>query len=140
MAKRVICSPEDKVRIGEWVYARTGGRFVPEVSQAIGLEKDGVLIAGAVYERYNGASMFAHLAIDDKRALTREFIRFNFQYAFNQIKVKKLVGLVSSANEAAIKLDKHFGYELEAVIKDGAPDGDMLVFTMTPEQCKYLKD
>lgn len=138
MAKNIICSDKEKIRIGEWVYAKTGGTFVPEISQAIGLEQDGELIAGAVYESWNGVAMYVHLAIANKHGLTRDFIKFNFKYAFDQIGVRKLIGLVSSANSNAIKLNKHFGYEIEAVIKDGVPDGDMLIFTMNRQQCKYL--
>jgi RimJ/RimL family protein N-acetyltransferase len=140
MTKRILCTESDKVRVGEWVLARAGGKFLPEIAQAIGLEKDGELIAGAVFESWNGAVVYAHLAIANKYGLNREFLKFGFSYAFNQIKAKKIVGLVASTNLDAIKLDENFGYVLEATIKDGVPDGDMLIYTMTKEQCRFLKD
>jgi RimJ/RimL family protein N-acetyltransferase len=140
MTKRILCTESDKVRVGEWVFARTGGKFLPEIAQAIGLEKDGELIAGAVFESWNGAVVYGHLAIANKYGINREFLKFNFQYVFNQLKAKKLIGMVASTNTDAIKLDENFGYVLEATIKDGVPNGDMLIYTMTKEQCRFLKD
>jgi RimJ/RimL family protein N-acetyltransferase len=70
--------------------------------------------------------------------MEKEWMRFCFDYVFNQVKVKKLIGLVSSANQRALKLDKHFGYVEEGIIKDAAPDGDLHILTMTKEQCRVL--
>jgi len=121
--------------LGHWLCSRTGGEYTGSGAY-IGLEKDGVIVAVSGYEDYNGASIRAHLAADGR--LSREFIWYGFYYPFCELKVKKIIGLVSSKNEKALKLDKHFGYIEEAIIKDAAPDGDLHILTMTKEQCRFL--
>ena len=124
--------------LGPWLCSRTGGEYTGG-GQYIGLiDDDGNIIAVAGYEDYNGASVRAHIAFDGM--LTREFIRIGFDYPFNQLKVKKIIGLVSSCNKKALKLDKHLGYVEEAIIKDACLDGDLHILTMTREQCRFLSN
>ena len=122
--------------LGQWLCSRTGGTYVPDSERYIGLETDGKIVAVAGYADYNGASIRVHLAIEGK--LTPEFVKFGFEYPFKQLGVKKLIGLVASTNKKALKLDKHFGYVEEAVIKDAVPDGDLHILTMTKDQCRFL--
>lgn len=77
-----------------------------------------------------------HLAVDGK--ITPEFLWYGFYYPFEELKVRKLIGIVASTNEKALRLDKHFGYVTEAIIKDAAPTGDLHILTMTKDQCRYL--
>ena len=123
--------------LGEWLCSRTGGQYVKGDGTYIGLETGGTIVAVAGYSDFNGASCRAHLAVDGK--ITPEFLWFGFYYPFEQLKVKKIIGLVSSLNKKALKLDKHFGYVEEAVIKDAVPNGDLHILTMTKEQCRYLR-
>lgn len=145
MEKRIIVSSSDptklgeKLRIGNWVYARTGGIFCPEISQAIGLEKDGEIVAATVYEGWNGSVVKGHIAIDSKYGMNKEFLKFNFKYVFDQLKARKLIGMVDSSNTEAMELDRNFGYVEEARIIDGTPTGDLVIFTMTREQCRFLR-
>jgi RimJ/RimL family protein N-acetyltransferase len=52
--------------------------------------------------------------------------------------VNKILGLVESDNLEARRLDEHLGFHLEATLKNCAPSGDLLVYTMTREQCRWL--
>lgn len=115
---------------------RTGGRYIKGDGTYIGLETDGKIVAVAGYDGYNGASIRVHLAVDGK--ITPEFLWYGFYYPFEELKVKKLIGLVASTNHKALRLDKHFGYVEEAVIKDAVPYGDLHILTMTKDQCRYL--
>jgi hypothetical protein len=123
--------------LGEWLASRTGGIYITGSGRYIGLEKNGVITSVAGFEDYNGASIRGHLAVDDNR-MDKKWMKFCFEYVFCQLKVKKLIGLVSSANTKALRLDKHFGYIEEGIIKDAAPDGDLHILTMTKEQCRIL--
>ena len=134
--KTIITNQHD--RIGRWVCERTGGTFSGVDAVCIGLECEGNIIAGVIFDHYNGVSIAAHIAFEGK--LTKEFIRFGFSYPFNQLKVKKIIGLVEESNIKARKLDEHFGYILETRIKDACNGGDLLIYTMTKEQCRFLKD
>lgn len=127
---------DDQARIGKWLNEKIKGEFAEGIGTYIGLEKDGEIIAATGYESYTGKSVRTHIAIEGK--ITKEFLRFIFWYPFEQLKVKKLIGLVSSGNEKALKLDKNFGFVEEAIVKDVYEDGDLHVLTMTKEQCRFL--
>lgn len=128
-------------RIGQWVCARAGGFYIPEGAYAIGLEEDGEILAGVMYDHhYAGASVQAHIAAKHgSRWLSREHLEVGFGYPFDYLKVKKIIGVVEETNFAAVRLDEHLGFTLETRIKDGCAGGDLLVYSMTREQCRFLK-
>lgn len=108
--------------------------------RAVGLERDGELIAGAVYEGFNGHNVWVHLAaVPGSNWMTREYLRYCFHYPFNEMGVQRLSGYVNASNTAARKLNEHFGYQQEAVLKGAAPDGgDVILYVMWRENCRYL--
>ena len=130
----IVCNRQRE--LGQWLCERTGGAYIDGEGTYIGLETDGKIVAVAGYDHYNGASIHVHLAVDGK--ITPEFLWYGFYYPFEELKVRKLIGIVASTNEKALRLDKHFGYVTEAIIKDAAPTGDLHILTMTKDQCRYL--
>lgn len=122
-----------------WMLTKMEATYAPEVSVNFGLEKDGEIVAGVVFDHYNGSSIAAHIAIKNKFCLTKEFLQVCFSYAFDEAKVKKIIGFVCSTNAAAIKLDQHLGFVCEGILKDCTPDGDLLLYTMTRDQCYVLR-
>ena len=135
--KRILTG-HDEV-FGPWIMAQTGGHWLPGMGSTIGLWDDEVgPIAAALYCNCNGASVAVHLAGVGKKWMNREYLWYCFHYPFEELKVNKLLGLVESTNAEAIRLNLHFGYTIEATLKDAAPKGDLLVMTMTKDQCKWL--
>ena len=134
--KTIITEPKDD--LGRWLCHRTGGNYSGE-GQYIGLVNNGVLVAVVGYEDYNGKSIRMHVAAEGKSWLNKEFLWYAFHYPFNELKVTKILGLVDSTNEAALRFDKHLGMIEEAVIKDAAPHGNLHILTMTRDQCRFLK-
>ena len=131
---------DDADRIGEWVCTRAGGTWVKGRGTAVGLEKHGRLIAGVIFEDYNGANINIHVASDgSKNWLNREFLWFSFYYPFVQLKVKRVTALVASTNDACNRFVKNLGFELEATLKDAHPSGDILVHRITPDKCRWHK-
>lgn len=128
----------DVDRVGPWVCDRTGGAYYPGAGAAIGLEKNGELIAGVFYDNYNGRSICMHVAAVGKNWLNREYLFVCFDYPFRQLKVNKILGFVDSTNHDALKFDKHLGFEIETVIKDAGPHGDLIILSMTNENCRWL--
>lgn len=127
--------------IGPWVAERVGmKRYIPGSASAIGRVKDGKIVAGVLYEDYNGANVSCHIAGEGKNWLSRKFISIIFDYPFNQLKVKRITGIVQSTNIKAQHLDEHLGFEREFVMKDAHPDGDLIVYKMTADKCRWLKD
>jgi hypothetical protein len=123
--------------LGRWLMSRLGGTYLAGRGVYIGLARNGILCAVAGFEDYNTASIMGHLAVDGNR-MDLKWIKYCFRYVFDIAKVNKLIGLVSSANTRAYNLNKKFGYIEEAIIKDADKHGDMIIMTMTKEQCKYI--
>lgn len=136
--KRIVANEPD--RVGAWVCAQIGGTYTGVDSASIGLEEDGEIIAGVMFDHWNGRSIAMHVAAkSDKKWMTRGYLRFCFWYPFEQLKVKKIIGLVDESNKAARKFDENLGFALEARIKDACIGGDLLIYSMTKERCRFLE-
>ena len=107
--------------------------------QAIGQTTNDELVIAVVYNGYTGTSISIHSRCDKPAKVSREFYWAIFNYPFNVLKVKRLTGLVSTANLKAQRLNEHIGFERETVLKDYFPDGDGIVYVMRPENCRFLK-
>jgi gamma-glutamylcyclotransferase (GGCT)/AIG2-like uncharacterized protein YtfP len=113
--------------------------YTPTVlAQCITCVDDGVPVAGVIYDCYNTVIIAAHIWIDTDRKPSRAWYAAIFDYPFNRLQVRKVVGQVASDNEDATKLDEHFGFVEEARVKDYSTDGDLIIYTMTKEQCRVL--
>ena len=126
--------------VGSWVAKRTGGDWQRGRGQAFGVvSRSNELVAGVTFDSWNGASLCMHVAaVSGVRWATRDFLRICFYYPFKQLQCHKVLGLVGSGNIAARRFDEHLGFELEATLKGAHPDGDLLVYSMTAEKCRWL--
>jgi RimJ/RimL family protein N-acetyltransferase len=125
--------------VGPWVCEKTGGQWVKGRGTAIGKISDGKIVAGVLYEDFNGPNILCHIACE-QHSLDREFLGLIHQYPFIQLGVKRITGLVSSANKKSLRLNIKMGFEIEAVLKDACKDGDMMVLVLWKKNCRYLDD
>ena len=126
-------------RVGEFI-SRIMGNDGWSSYQAIGLEDDGELIAGVLFDNYNGASICMHVAaVQGKRWMTRDYLWYCFYYAFVEIGVRRITGLVPESNMDARRFDEHLGFKIETRLKDAHPTGDMLIYVMFKEDCRFLE-
>lgn len=135
--KRIIW--DDRERVMRFVADRTGeDRY--EHCVAIGLEEDGNLIAGIVFQNHAGPNILMHVASDgSKRWMTPAYLCAAFRYPFEQLKVTRITGLVRADNHAAQKFDEHLGFKREGVMREAASDGtDMIVYGLLKRDCPYL--
>lgn len=123
-------------RVCRWVYEKTGGIFGPGCV-GVGLARDGRLDCGVAYDGFNGANILMHQRIDGPP--TREFIWFTFWYPFEQLRVKRITGVVPSNNRPARDLVKHLGFTFEHAMKDAHPQGDLHIFRMFRNECRFLE-
>ena len=107
---------------------------------AVGLEKNGALVAGVVYEGINRFNAWMHVAAKPgARWLTRRYLRACFGYPFITCGVERVRGYVSATNTAARKFDEHLGFEQEAVLRGAAADGsDVIIYVMPKARCRYV--
>jgi RimJ/RimL family protein N-acetyltransferase len=108
--------------------------------QGIGLERDGDLVAGVIYEGHNGHNIWMHVAAEPgKRWLNRAFLHTCFAYPFEQLKLSRVSGYVEAKNTDARRFDEHLGFKHEATLHGAASDGgDVLIYAMRREDCKYV--
>lgn len=95
-------------------------------------------IAGVIYDHYNGQTLSAHIWVRKGSVPSRAWYGAIFDYPFKRLGVHKIVGQVNSSNEAAMKLDQHFGFIEEARVENYYPDGDLILYTMDVGQCRVL--
>lgn len=123
--------------VGQWVCERTGGTWSPVDAFALGWMRDGKLVAGVIFDHYNRASLAMHVA-GEGHWFSREFARRCFEHAFEGLKVKKVLGFVPEGNLKARKFDEHLGFKEETRIKDATRDGDLIIYSMTKDECRWL--
>lgn len=123
----------------EWVVARAEG-FAPSAGAVgIGWTSGDVLTSGVMFEEFTEASIHATIVVEKGAVMARDFIYTIFHYPFEQLGVKKIIVQMSEGNTESRKLAEHFGFELEARIKDAYLDGDRLIYTMPVEKCTWLE-
>lgn len=122
-----------------WVAARTQSHFGPAVG--IGLDDGaGRIIAGVVFDGYNGVSIQMHCAADPgARWLTREFLWFVFHYPLEQLRVRTIVSPVAEGNAPARRFIKHIGFREGARIEDAHQSGAILLYVMRRGDCRWLQ-
>lgn len=127
-------------RLGEWFAKIQDCQHIPGEGTYIGLEADdGSLLSVCMFESYNQANVNMHIAsVQGKRWLTREYLWYCFHYPFVTLGCKRVTGIVPSSNHQARKFDENLGFTLEATLKEAHPDGDLLVYVMTKQQCRWL--
>lgn len=126
----------DKYRVGPWVASRIKGQFTPENSAAIGLERGAGMVAGVLYENWNGASVVCHIAIDGP--MSPAYLAAIFDYPFNRLGVRKIIVPVAASNLKSDRFVRKLGFRKEAQLLDAHPDGLLNLFTMSREHCRFI--
>jgi RimJ/RimL family protein N-acetyltransferase len=112
-----------------------------ESAAGIGLRSDGELIAGVLYDDYNGSNIWMHVAAKPgRRWLTRGYLYTCFAYPFIQCNCQRVTGWVEASNTDSLRFTEHLGFKQEAVLKRAAPNGDdVILYVMFREDCRFIK-
>ena len=100
---------------------------------------DGKLLGGVTFDGFVGNCIFIHQAGFDKHWLSKDMLFCAFDYPFNRLGVGKVAATISSGATELLAFNARLGFIEECRIKDAYPDGDMVVLSMTREQCPWLK-
>ena len=138
MAQKTTIYGQDE-RIVSWVGKRVEVKDFGSCV-AIGLEQDGELIAGVVFNLYSPPSICMHVAaVPGRRWMTREYLFRCFAYPFLQLNCTRITALVREHNEQSQKFVEHIGFVKEGVMRQGSEDGsDLIVYGMLKDECRYL--
>lgn len=130
----------DPGRVFDFVRAYTPVNKV-EGMQGLGLERDGKLVAGVLYEGFNGRNVWMHVgAVPGGRWMTKLYLQTCFHYPFVTLGCSRVSGYVEAWNVAARRFDEHLGFRQEAALKGAASDGgDVILYAMRREECKYVR-
>lgn len=138
----LIVETPDRV-IARFVAARQGQPPTwawQEPYNAIGLVRDGYLIAGVLYTNGEARNTCMHVgAINGKRWLTRAFLFACFDYPFNQLGKRRVTALVRRSNHVARGFVRGLGFALEGKMGHYFDDDDMLVFGLKKADCRWLQ-
>lgn len=108
--------------------------------QGLGSERNGVLVGGVLYERFDGRNIWMHCA-GVGRWITKELLTASFLYPFVQLGCHAVWGWVEAENEKARRLDEHLGFKQHAIIPAGSKHGgDVIIYRMTREECRFLRE
>jgi hypothetical protein len=131
---------DQKDRVGEWVARKVDQTASWGSFYAMGIERDGEIVAGIVFNNMNGVNATCHIAIEKAGKAFLELLCHAANYAFNHCKLKRLTGMVPASKPDVLAFDLHLGWQEEFVMQDAAFDGGPLhVLVMRPETCRWLK-
>lgn len=122
-------------QVAPWVSRKLhGARFA--ANEAIGLERRGNLVAGVVYENWNGASFVCHIAIDGR--MTPAYLGAIFHYPFVYCGASKVLAPIAESNEDSVSFVENLGFRLEHRILDAHPDGAIRLYSMNADKCRFI--
>lgn len=126
--------------VAQWVKTRIPYINLSPDLRALGVVHDGDLVAGVVFERYNGVHIEASIAADmHKPWASRRTLRHLFGYPFLQQKCEAITVLVPASNLPSLNLATKLGFEMEALIKYAAPDGSpLIVLKQFRDRCRWI--
>ena len=128
---RIVSNAE---QVGPWVAKKIFGPWTG--CPAIGLERDGRMVAGVLYENWNRRSVTCHIAIEG--LMTPAYLGAIFHYPFVHLGCEKIIAPIAEGNEESIRFVTNLGFTEEARLLDAHPDGALILFTMERNACRYL--
>jgi hypothetical protein len=135
----VIEIVSDKDLIGPWVFAKVGHPWYPEGREAIGIVRDGEVLAGTIIEDYTGCCAQMHIAIAHPHVPLRKFVVAGFHYVFEYLNCRQVLGFVKSTNTKALKFDVRLGFEAIAIVPNVYPGGvDLVILRMERSRCPWI--
>lgn len=130
----------DLEQVFPFVKSLLPGMAKADGMRAIGLRRDGELIAGVIYEGINGHNAWMHVAaLPGRRWLVRDYLRACFIYPFVICGLNRVSGYVDESNTDARQFDEHLGFEEETRLRGAASDGgDVILYRMWKKDCRYV--
>ena len=126
-------------RVGEWVReAIPKVRCWTEGFKSLAAVENGELVGAVVYDAFTPYECCIHVRLDKPGCKTPQVLREVFSYPFEQLKLRRLTGLVGSNNEKGRKLCIWLGFHLEGCKKDALGDENEMVYGMVREDCRWL--
>lgn len=125
----------DRDRCLEWLSTRLTGKV--NAIQAIGLEKDGKIIAAFAFSDWTGPDI--ELSVASEGSITRELLKRVAQYVFVQLNCRRATCNISVNNHKSIRFVQRNGWVLEGRRRQWCNDGsDAWMFGLLKSECKWI--
>lgn len=139
---RELIFGQDEI-IAKWVADRTPRRnseFTNYV--AIGIAKNGKIIAGVVYSNHypEFKNIELSMAAESPMWATKDIIASLLRYPFIQLGCNRITTCTSSRNKRALRFNYGVGFRREGVIRRGYGNHDMIICGMLRKEAeRWLK-
>lgn len=129
-------------QVAGWVSARIPDFEASMSARALGVIKQEKLVAGVVFERWNGVHVEAAIAAEPGSSWAdRRTLHAIFYYPFVTLDCRAISVSVPMSNLPSLNLATKLGFEPEAMIRYAAHDGSsLIVLKMFRETCKWISD
>lgn len=136
-----LTKSKDWQRVCDWVNEGLPYEAkIASINGAVGLEKDGEIIAGTTIVNSNGRNAYAQIRVKNPKSLTKTLIEKTFYHAFVTLKLERLSNSIIGENMPSINLTRKLGFQLEGVLHGITENGENIYLSvMRPEFCRYLK-
>lgn len=105
---------------------------------AVGVERDGSLIAGWVFTDYHGHSIQVSMASTTPKWASRRMLNAIFVYPFVQLECKRLTACTGKSMTHVRQFLERLGFVEEGVVRNGFADDDCVIYGMLKEECKWI--
>lgn len=127
--------------VARWVAARIPGYTQSQAARALGVIKNDRLVAGVVYENFNGVHVEAAIAAEPGTAwASRQTLHSLFYYPFTMLGCEAISVSVPSTNLESLNLATKLGFEPEAIVALAAHDqSSLIVLKAWRIKCKWIE-
>lgn len=135
---RVIFGADKEV--SAWVATKIDGFTVSEDARALGVISGDRLVAGVVFERWNGVHVEASIAATPgARWADRSTLFSLFWYPFGTLDCRAITVTVPMSNLPSLNLATKLGFKPQAIVPFAARDGGaLLVLQEYRDTCRWI--
>lgn len=122
-----------------WACARIGIASFRQDAHAIGLRRDGRIVAVCVFDAFSSFDCAMHIASDGSgHWLTREFRHAVFMYPFVQCGYRRVYSPIAESNKRALRFNLKLGFRVEGIHPYGARDGALITTGLLRDACRFI--
>lgn len=135
-------TPEERTTAAAVLFDHAGVQPCADMQALVWVNQETQQIEWVVgYTGFMGKVCQMHVVNLSTRRAPRKLLKAAFDYPFNQLNLKTVLGIVNSKNDQAMKFDRHLGFKelmrLEGQHDDG---GDLVVLAMDKDDCRWLQE
>ncbi len=122
--------------VAHWLCRETGLEPVPPFTACAIVDDNGRIGGCWVWSEYTGPNV--EVSIYAPRCITRRVLREGFDYAFNQLKVRRITQRVPLMNKKLNQIISKAGWKCEGILRHFYENDDAVIYGMIKSECKYL--